>query len=157
MSIKQNFIDYEERERKGLEYLFENFPIFKEVMITDIEGYNYFDAVVSSGDGINLLVEVKVRSFKHTDFDDFYIDKKKIDNLIMCFKELKEDYNLKSIYYFSFFPESWTLLIWDVLNTPIKIGLDIEVQKSQAGNKYLIKKDMFLFHKKYAEVINLKK
>jgi hypothetical protein len=109
----------ESRERKALIYLEKIKEEIKIEQLTKIGSYEPYDGLLWSG-RTYMLVEVKIRDFEWDKYPNVYIEFDKINRLIQ--------YNInanitesRQPYFFSIYPKSRKILIFDIMNTPIKI------------------------------------
>jgi hypothetical protein len=113
------FNNAEKRERDALNY----FEKIKEDIIieevTQIGSYEPYDGILWSG-RTYMLVEVKIRDFEWDKYPNAYIEFDKINRLI----QYNLDANIKEgrqPYFFSIYPKSRKALVFNIMDTPIKI------------------------------------
>jgi hypothetical protein len=137
--MKTSFDKYEKVERKFIEWYIKSDPLHKLDEISPIGSYNRNDFVMLSGNSY-ILGEVKVRSFEWDKYPTAVIELDKVQALTRMFEPFRIMGETNKLYYYAVYKKSRTILIFDLLTTPMTLSYEwcpITTAEDK-GNKYKV-------------------
>jgi hypothetical protein len=112
------FNQCEQRERNYLDVLNKIRPEeFSKARYSKVNSYATYDALITH-QGIESIVEVKIREIESTKFSTAILEMNKINRLKAKQKELAEKGQHYELKYYAFYPKSKKLYIFDLNTTP---------------------------------------
>jgi hypothetical protein len=123
-------------ERKMLTDLARQYPErFRVQELKPEDGFDRYDAIMIREE--MEIVEVKVRKIGVNDFPTAYLECDKVAAMI----EVGREYPTFPLMYYAFYPEDFTLLIWNVCS-PHSIERNVMAPKTSDWDNTMVLKDM---------------